>query len=353
MNSMLRIVVLTAALMGLGLSAAATTFVPYQKFPQPAPTAFGVAGLALPNGRLLVWDGDALHLQMAVNADAFQRVAAGYAGDPGFMALSPGGSTVLLGQGFGGALYRFEPNAPASFAPAAVVGNLPHYSGVFLTENLVLLDTFRMDFSGTDLQIVDISGAKSAPWTVVAKSDLYMNKDVVVEKPPFSYSTSVAIDRGAGVVYSMDGNTRELRAFNAADLLAAYNAQTTLDWAADGVLIGAAGQFFGGGVAGVTPSGRLVIGGSEGFLQPGGVQVVNPSLANPALASVEELLDPVGTQPFYSVIYNPYTDTITAIADGGTVYVPEGTLVGLPLSGPAGLTLLAAALALAARRARR
>jgi hypothetical protein len=330
-------------------------FTRYEKFPVPAAGAFGVTGLGLPNGRLLVWDGDALHLQKAVDADAFQRIAGGYAGDPGFVALSPDGATVLLGQGFGGALYRFLPNAPVSFSPAAVVGSVPHYSGVFLTESLVLLDTVRLDFSGTDLQVLDVSGAKSAPRMVVAKPVAADGeKQVVVEKPPFSYSASVSIDRDAGMVYAMDGNTRELRAFSVAALLAAYAGAGTLDWSADGVLIGAPGQFFSGGVAGITPGGRLVVPGSAGFLQPGGIQLVNPRLDDPSLAAVEETLDPAGTQPFYSAIYNGYTDTITAV-DGftGDVYAPEGTLVGLPVAGPVGLTLLAAALLLAARRTRR
>lgn len=340
------------ALLLAAAPALAMNFEPYQAFPAPAPGAFGVTGIGLPNGKLLLWNGDQLYLQQGVNTDAFSVMAGGYAGDPGFMALAPDGHTVLLGQGYFGNLYVFDVNAPQNFSPASIAGNESHFGGTFLTQNLVLLDAGRADFTGSDLLVVDIGGAKSTPALVIQKpAECYVaQKDVVAEKPPFAYSASLTVDRTQGIVYAMDGNTRELRYFSVAALVQAYTTQTPLDWSVDGVLVGSAGQFYTNGVQGIRPNGDLVIGGSEGFLLPGGIQLVDPRLDNPAQAAVLEVLDPAGDQDFYNVIYNPYTDTITAISGDGTPYAPGNTLVGLPVAGGAGLSVLAGVLALAARR---
>lgn len=332
--------------------AFATGFVPYEAFPTPASGAFGVTGVGLPNGRLLLWNGDTVYLQQGVNVDAFSSMAGGYAGDPGFAALAPDGHTVLLGQGFFGSLYLFDVNAPANFTPASIVGTESHFGGAFLTQELVLLDAGRADFSGSDLVVVDISGAKSQPALAVIKpaASYVVPKDVVAEKPPFAYSASLTVDTDQGIVYAMDGNTRELRFFSVAALVQAYNTQTPLDWVADGTLVGSAGQFYTNGVQGIRPNGDLVVSGSEGFLLPGGVQLVDPRLDDPAQATVLETLDPAGDQDFYNVIYNPYSDTITAISGDGTPYLPANVLVGLPVAGAGGLGVATLLVAWAARR---
>lgn len=346
------------ALLAAPNARAANGFETYEKFPRPAAGAFVVSGTSAPDGRLLLWDGNAVYRQFDLNTDYFSRLATGYPGDTAFVALAPDGHTVLLGQGFAGDIYRLDLNDPRNFSPASVVANIPgHFAGVFLTNNLVLLDVGRLDFTGSELQVIDVSGAKSTPRVGIAKGAGYFSSDAKalgVDKPLGSYSSSLAIDPVAGLVYAMDGNTRELRAFSVAALIAAYNTNTPLDWATDGTLIGSAGQFFSGGVAGVRPTGQLVIGGSAGFAQPGGVQIVDPSLANPASASVLQTLDPAGTQEFYYVIYNAYTDVITALVFSGDAFLPENLATNVPAAGSVGLALLAAGLGVAGiRRARR
>lgn len=341
---------------------AATTFAPYTRFPKPAPGAFVVSGTGLPDGRLLVWNGANLYTQFTAGADQFERIANGYSGDTAFVALAPDGHTVLLGQGFAGDLILFDAAAPADYSPASVVANIPgHYAGVFLNSHLVLLDVGRLDFSGSELQIIDLDaakgGAKSAPRMAITKGAAYMNgdaKNLGVEKPPFAYSASIAVDTVQDIVYAMDGNTRELRFFSTAALIGAFNTNSPLDWATDGTLVGSAGQFFSAGVAGVRPDGSLVIGGSAGFLQPGGIQIVDPSLGDPVNASVHETLDPAGTSEFYYALYNAYTDVISALVFDGTAYGPDDSFVAVPLAGGAALAGLTAGLAvLGARRLRK
>lgn len=341
------------------VAAATPTFQTYSRFPLPANGAFVVTGTGLPDGRLLVWNGDNVYLQFSPGADLFPRVAHGYQGDTAFVALSPDGHTALLGQGYAGNLYTFDTAQPADFSPAAIAANVPgHFAGVFLNDHLVLLDVGRLDFSGSELDIIDLNTAKSRAKAlsspVVSKGAPYFRaqKDLVVDKPPFAYSASLAVDAQQGIVYAMDGNTRELRAFNVSALIAAFNTSTSLDWANDGVLIGAAGDFFTGGVAGVQPNGHLVIGGSEGYTLLGGIQIVDPSPGSPANATVTETLDPTGNQDYYYVIYNAFTDAITGITFTGTAYAPQDTFTPVPALDVAGALMLMVAVAIAARRMR-
>lgn len=341
---------------------AATTFEQYVNFPLPAfgNGAYVVTGTGLPDGRLLVWDGDAVYRQFDAGADRFDRVASGYQGDTAFVALSPDGQTCLLGQGYAGNIYSFDPGSPADYTAQSVVASVPgNYSGVFLTNTLVLLDVGRLDFSGSELHIIDLDaakrGAKAAPRVGVAKDSRYFaqGKSLVVDKPPFGYAASLAVDYTQDMVYAMDANARELRAFAIADLVNAFNTATPLDWATDGTLIGSAGQFYSGGAAGVQPGGNVIVGGSEGYLLPGGIQVVDPSLALPASASVLETLDPTGNQDYYYVIYNAYTDTITGVTFSGAAY-SSGALASVPVVGALGLAVLGLGMGIAGvRRARR
>lgn len=295
-------------------------------FPTPAPGAYGVTAAALPDGRFLLWNGETLYFQSEPGSTVYEPVATGYAGDPGFAAVSPDGYSVVLGAGYSGDVYRFDAAVPINFSPDAVIANQAHFAGTFLTATLVLLDAGKPDFSGSELAVLDISGSKSAPLTVVRKSTKYaLPKQAVVDKPPFSYSSSMAVDTEAGVVYAMDGNTRELRQFSVSALLQAFQSLNPLDWETDGVLVGQPGVYYSGGAAGITADGRLVIGGSEGYLLPGGIQLVSP-----ASGVVTATLDPSGNRSFYTVAFSPATQTVLAMVEGA--YLGEAYAVDLDAS---------------------
>jgi hypothetical protein len=270
----------------------------------------------VPDGRLLVWNGAALYLQTFPSSDSFHLLANGYEGDPGFAVLTPDEQTIVLGEGFAGRVYALSVNQLHAAPAPALVATESHFAGAMLTNTLLLVDAGKSDFSGSELRTVSLSGTKSAPVTVLRKPIPDATKTLVVDKPPFAYSSALHIDRQRGIVYVMDANARELRYFAVDALLAAHSSGTALDWAGDGTLVGTPGQFFTGGVAGATPDGLLVISGSAGFLQPGGIQLVNPRFDNHALAQVVATYDPAGTQEFYGAIVNAKTGAITALPVG-------------------------------------
>ena len=327
-------------------AASAVTFSLLGQFPQPAPSSFVVVGSNLPDGRFVLWNGDEVFVQDFANSAALQVVASGYEGDPGFLLVAPDGHTAYLGAGFRTELYTLDLNAPVDFVSGTELTVPEHYAGEFLSPDLLVLDRFKNDFSAAELVVVDVSAKKSAP---IVRSVLTLpgppTKQQVLEKPAGSFSALLTADPTGTLLYVMDANTRELRTFAIADLINAFNTSTSLDWTADGTAFGAPGDYFSGGVSGFRPNGDLVIGGSEGFAQPGGIQIVDATLE-----TVIETLDPQGDQSFYSVIYNPVTDAIIATTGLSVTYATEGAFSAVPVPTPAAApwVLGCAALALCA-----
>ncbi len=324
--------------------AGATAFGEYNNFPAQAGNPLSTpAGGALGDGRLVVWNGLGLYEQPFVGVDQFVEIATGYEGDPAFVSVSPDGHTLLLGAGgfmddYTGYLYVVDAHAPVDFGPEdspALVAS--HFGGAWLSDTLVILDAGTPSWD-SELTVWDIS-AKSAPVAVVAKPAAA--KDSIVAKP--GYSSSIAVDFVNGRVYVMDAATVDLRYFDRGDLIAAFQGGYTLDWATDSTPVGTPGTFFTGGVAGITPEGNLIISGSEGYLMPGGVQIVAPDTG-----IVVETIDPSGVGEYTNVIYNPVTDQMTVLA-GGSVCA-SGGLVGLPAAGMAGLGALGLVLVACGRK---
>jgi len=326
----------------MAFNAAGTQYGVFTGFPKAAPGAFGVKAEGLPDGRWVVWNGDAVFLETMVGGDEFKEVASGYAGDPGFIAVSPDGHKVLLGAGASGKLYVFDTNAPADYSPGSEVASVTHYYGVYLTENLVLLDRATDDYATSELVVLDLSSPATAP-------------RLVMWKPPqddltgFEYGVSACLVVNAshatvytaGLVYDgWDLVSNQLKKVPVAALVNAYQTSTPLDWNIDAIPIGASGAFGAGGPAGISASEELFI---SGF---GGVQRVDP-----ATASVLETIDPAGPFEYYGVAYNPRTGVVLPIvadpADWSmdVVYAPEGAFAALPGVSGCGLLALAAMLA--------
>jgi hypothetical protein len=339
-----------------GSLQASAIFTPYDSFPPGVPDGWGgskaIIGTSLPDGRLLVWNGETLFIQYAVDVDSFATLATGYIGDPGFIDLVDNGTSAVLGEGFGGRIYRVDLSQAADFSAGAVVATQSHYSGVMLSDSLTLLDAGTIDFS-SELIIVDISGAKVAPTTVVTKSAKYTGpsgeKTSILDKPAFSWSAAMAVDGVNGIVYVMDGATTEIRYFIVAELIQAYNNSTLMDWETDGIQVGTMGQFYIGGVADIMLDGTLLVGGWQSWETNGGIQIVDPRLDDPALAVVLDILTPAGTSDHYGVIYNPVSDSVTAMA-GGQAFSNAPSLLELPVAGGLGLLALGGLLSIALRR---
>lgn len=297
-------------------------FVVLETFPNPAEGKCGVVGTYLSDGRFIVWNGDAVYIQSEAGLDDFVSVATGYVGDPGFIAMAPDGQTALLGSGFSmppstSMLYLLDTQNPQDYAEVSEIQGreieVPsHYWGVYLTADLVALDRGTDDFTRSEIIIVNLSSRKCLDTyrrVLVRPAGSEAKQTTALLKPEGSYASPLAIDPTGESLYVLDGSTREMRVFSVEAVIEAYNASTVLDWETDGTAIGETGLFLSGGVAGFTPDGLLVNGGSEGYLLPGGVQYID---VGPPSAVVG-VLDPVGTTPYYGVIYSPVNDDVIAV----------------------------------------
>ena len=319
-----------------GFSAAGTEFEVLASFPKAVPGAYGVKAEGLPDGRFIVWNGDAVFVQTIPGGDAFRQIASGYAGDPGFIAVSPDGHTVLLGAGYSGKLYELDVRAPVDYSPGSEAATVTHYYGVYLTQDLVLLDRAADDLATTELVVVDLSSPSPVPVRVMLKPD---PDDLTGDE--YGVSACLAVNLSRTTVYMMglvyDGWTlvsNQLKKIPASVLIGAYQAKTVLDWNTNAILI--PGAFNSGGPAGVSSNEELFIGGF------GSVQRVNPFTA-----TIVDIYDPAGPSEYYGVASNLYRDIVLPIvadpADSSmdVVYAPEGAFAAVPALDGVGLAMVA------------
>lgn len=345
-----------AVLLTATVSAQAADFTAYENWPDPAEGKFSTSAAGLSDGRLVVWNGDAIFLQDAPLTDAFTQIASGYEGDPGFVAVHPDGHTLALSPGYGDGspqpVYLFDANAPADYSAAAEVSTpSTHFSGIWLNEDMLIYDWG--DLSTTYLTIVDLSaelGAKeanSAPKTATVASfpipgGAKATAEDVVDKG--GWSQSLALDSSGTTLYFGNAEIRQLYKISVSALVNAFNSSTTLPIDDNAIAtVGEEGAYFGGGVCGVMGTGHLLVFGAESWGGPGGIQVVDPDTGD-----VVDLFQPAGNT-YTGGIYNAAADEIIASVDQfySAVYTdpPE-----MPVAGLAGLALLASLVALAARK---
>ncbi|MGC9055099.1 MAG: immunoglobulin domain-containing protein, partial [Candidatus Hydrogenedens sp.] len=292
----------------LVLSAMAETVIPLPNIPQPASGSYFVTSAPLSDGTFLIWNGNQVYKQIAPKNDNYFLIAEGYQGDPAFVAISPDEKKAILGQGYLGDIYLLDLTNPQNFTPLSIIANISHYYGIYLTSDLLLLDVTKSDFSGSEIHILPLNEKNENISHFVLMKPKSLNKDMVIDKPPFAYSATLAKDDTW--VYIMDGNAREIRKFSISSLVNAYNTHTTLDWNIDGIPVGTSGVYFTGGVSGISNDNLLIVAGSEGFMLPGGIQEINPSTGE-----IVRVWDPANNQGYYSAFYNPYSDTILAIVN--------------------------------------
>lgn len=274
-------------------------------FPQSAPGSFGVVGTSTPDGRFLVWNGDVIFLQNEAGGALLNPIASGYQGDPGFLTLNPAGDTALLGQGFGDGsnanLYLLDLIVPSDFMSGDEIVIQSHFSGVYLTSNLIALD--RGDFGfPAEIIVLDLSArrdGRSHSFMVLEIPEPPAGRTPVVTKPPGSFSASLAIN--GGLLYVADSGNGQYKTFAVADVIDAFETATPLPWSA-GTDIGTPFQYPLGGVSGFTTAGNLVIAGFGSIVE-----------VDPATATIVKSLDPVGTSPFYGIIYNSSNEELIAI----------------------------------------
>jgi len=332
--------VLSCAVVVVVSGLAQADFERVQGFPGADPDAWGIAVQALPSGLFLVWDGNGIHRQTLVGGEDFDVIASGYVGDPSFMALSPDGHTVLLGGGYMRPLMLFDVNNPADYTSDAVLSNsISHYWGVFLTEDLVLIDKGTDDYTTDELVIVDVSEE-----TPVAETVMYKPAAGDLGAGEYAASCALAVDPARTTVYCMSNIyvlpyqvvSNQMKSISVSVLINAYQSKAILDWNTDPTPIGADGQYFTLGPLAVTNNGDILCGGT------GGVNRVDP-----ASGVILDIYNPTGgVWDYYSAAYNPVTDVVLAIAaDPGdyqidNVYAEQGTFAALPALGWGGFAAL-------------
>jgi len=337
-----RFVVISCAVVVVVSGLAQADFQRVQAFPGADPAAYGIAVQALPCGLFLVWDGNNIHCQTLVGGEDFGAIASGYEGDPAFMALSPDGHTVLLGGGYMRPLMLFDVNNSADYSPDAILSNsISHYWGVFLTEDLVLIDKGTDDYTTDELVIVDITEEPPVAQTVMYKpaaGDLAAGE--------YAASCALAVDPARTTVYCMSSIyvldpyfqivSNQMKSISVGALIAAYESKAVLDWNTAPTSIGADGQYFTLGPLAVTSNGDILCSGT------GGVNRIDP-----ASGVILDTYNPTGgAWDYYSAAYNPVTDMVLAIAsDPGdyqtdNVYAEQGAFAALPALGWGGLAVL-------------
>lgn len=246
--------------------------------PPPAGNAFGVSAAFAPgDGLLHVWDGASILKQNAYLSSSFTPIGGVGSGsaDAGPLAFSRDGSQLLVGNGAGGAL---------GGAHAGLVFTLPAAGG----DNNVPLATvpFHLTFlaaplgPANDKYFINQGNASFTASSVsVLDSGDSSNVPVIANIPGASTSMTIsALDRlFVGVGFGPQRG--QLRSFAVADIEAAYNSATPLDWtsgelfnAADnnsgaGLFFDARGYLFAGGPDGMTVfgNGQIVVYENSGF----------------------------------------------------------------------------------------
>ena len=340
MTSIQRALVFSCAIGVVVSGLAQADFERVQGFPGADPAAYGIAVQALPGGLFLVWDGNDIHRQTLVGGEDFDVIASGYEGDPSFMALSPDGHTVLLGGGGNRLLMLFDVNNPADYTPDVVLSDsISHYWGVFLTEDLVLIDKVADDDATDELVIVDITEE-----TPVAETVMYKPAAGDLGAGEKATNCALAVDPARTTVYCMSNIyvlpyqvvSNQMKSISVSALINAYQSKAILDWNTDPTPIGADGQYFALGPLAVTNNGDVLCGGT------GGVNRIDP-----ASGVILDTYNPTGgAWDYYSAAYNPVTDVVLAIAadpddfDMDNVYAEQGAFAALPALGWGGLAVL-------------
>lgn len=317
--------------------------------------SFGVGGDALPDGRLLTVTGNAVYLESAPLSGQFDAVAAfdtGFTGgavDPAFVSVSPDGSRIAVGTGFGkpvavfGADVLGTPGSPVTLTSnVASYYDLPHFSGVW-RDNSELAITAGDFGSPSRVFVLDADSSPSNPAVTTVIDNIQ------------GASAGVAFDN-AGRLYTANGfglgtpgasDTGWVKAFEPSDW-----ANGPADFESDGVFLA---QVLSGSGLVFDDLGHLFIGGGNpaasdtgylGLLHREAISGVLDGTGSIDLTDPSQfrMLDPRGDMlGFYSAAYNSATGEVYLI-DGGDWYAT----IPAPASGAA---LLAIGL-LAARRRR-
>lgn len=312
--------------------------------------ASGLAGVdVLPDGRLVGVRADGVIVaQAAANSSSWGQIGAIDASllnpfGPSFLAASPDGSRLAIGDGnfgAGSSVLLVEVNTldPMSISAASSVA-LANYAGRW-ANNDTLFVSGAAGFSGGIVS--QLSASTLSTRTVIDSID-GASGGVITDGTWLYTGNGFAFDSAPG-----SSQTGEVRAFLLTDLA---NGAAPLSFESAGIAVADA---LSAASLAIDALGNLVIGGAEfgggesGFFAVIGADLLSDALAGAGIVpdSLELRLDPSGGGAFaYSVLFNSITGETIAIS-GGTAY-----RFAIPAPG-AGLPVLATGLFVAGRRRR-
>lgn len=320
--------------------------------PNTGPGSFGFLGDALADGRIMGVTGNSVYVESGVGTGAFNVVAnfdaaqSGGSADPSFVRVSPGGTNIAVGLGFGKPVAVFAtsalgtPGSPSTLT-SGVTGkyfSLPHYQGAWANETQLAITSstgpFGSQSSAVSLLTTNSSTASPTNPTIISGIT--------------GASGGIAFD-SAGRLYTGNGTanggsptaTGAIKAFDASVL----TAPSPLNFNTHGTLIG---KVLSGDALAFDTAGNLFVGGGDfGSSDNGYFGLINaaaitaalgggPAL-NPADPTQLRTLFPDGTTfGYYGSAFNRITGEIYATATnfmtgGNTFYasVPAPSAAGL------------------------
>jgi len=318
--------------------------------------SFFTVGDVMPDGRILSTTGDGVYLETGVGTGAFELVSTldtglfGGAPDPAFVRLSPNGSKVALGGGFGKPLAVFDTAELGSAAtPTLIAGsntdvfNVNHFEAEWLDNNQLAL-TAGVFGSPAFVSLLDVTSDTLAPINPIIISNINGASGGI------TFDTDGRLYTGNGFGSGAPGSdTGWLKVFEPSD----WTTTSPADFETDGVFLG---DILSAGSLSMDTSGNLFVGGgdfSEG--ETGYLGVVSALAIDDALTGVgsvdindpKDLLrvDPLGTGlGFFGSSFNPVTGELF-VTDGATWWAT------VPTPGPAA-ALAVSALSMFWRRQR-
>lgn len=313
--------------------------------------SFGVAGAALPDGRLLMVTGLGIYLERSPGSAAYDEVArldsasVGGTTDPAFLAISPDGSRVAVGAGFTRPVAVFgvdalgAPGSPTELAPGvADYFHVPHFDAAWADDRRLALSAGNFG-SPAYVSLLDVESNPGAP-----------SNSVVIDGIQGA-SSGVAFDRdgrlytGNGFAYSGPSDTGWIKAFDRAE----WDSGSPASFEDAGTLIA---DVLSAGSLEFDTFGNLAVGGGDfGELDLGYLGILHTEAIALALAGFGPIdttdpsslnrLDPRGDAfGYYSAAYNNATREL---------YVIDTTTWHATVPAPGVLTVLALAAAAAGR----
>ncbi len=284
----------------------------------------------LPDGRLLILSVDNVYIEDAVDSRTFTLAGSLPGGDfssfgGAFVAVSPDGSRIAVGNGGGASFINFEVGifnisdlTGTWFTASHFVGewvdnaNVALSAGVFGQPAIVtILDTASANPSSpVNPTVINGIGGASAGIALDADGNLY---------------TGNGFEDADVMTDSMTGT---IKAFTSADWMLAWTTETPINFEANGfdvaTILSASPLAF-------DAMGNLFAGGGNFGVDADNVAVINASAINDVLSGggPVDALDPsqvrrfdpdTDASNFYSVTHNPLTDE-TYAWDSGTIHI--------------------------------